>query len=68
MARRPRVCPAGYAQHVVQRGNNRGVCFASDDDYIAYAHWLKEGAEKYGIGVHAWVFMTNHVHLLVTPS
>lgn len=68
MARKPRICPAGYPQHIIQRGNNRSVCFASDDDYIAYAHWLKEGAEKYGIAVHAWVLMTNHVHLLVTPS
>ena len=68
MARKTRICPAGFTQHVVQRGNNRSACFANDDDYIAYAHWLKEGAEKYGIAVHAWVFMTNHVHLLVTPG
>lgn len=68
MARKPRVCPAGFAQHVVQRGNNRSVCFASEADFIAYAHWLKEGADKYDIAIHAWVFMTNHVHLLLTPS
>ena len=68
MARKPRICPAGYTQHIVQRGNNRSVCFASDDDYIAYAHWLQEAADKYGIAVHAWVLMTNHVHLLITPS
>lgn len=68
MARKPRICPAGYAQHIVQRGNNRSVCFAGAEDYAAYAHWLKEGAEKYGVAVHAWVFMSNHVHLLVTPS
>ena len=53
---------------VVQRGNNRQACFADDADLKAYAHWLREGAEKYGVSVHAWVFMTNHVHLLVTPS
>jgi putative transposase len=33
----------------------------------AYANWLYEGAEKFGVDVHAWVFMTNHVHLLLTP-
>jgi putative transposase len=34
---------------------------------MAYANWLKEAAKKYGMAVHAWVFMTNHIHLLVTP-
>lgn len=67
MPRRPRLCPAGIPQHVVQRGNNRQVCFASDEDLKAYAHWLHEGAQKCHVKVHAWVFMTNHVHLLVTP-
>jgi putative transposase len=33
----------------------------------AYANWLKEAAKRYGMAVHAWVFMTNHIHLLVTP-
>jgi len=68
MARKPRICPAGYAQHIVQRGHNRRACFAGEADYAAYAHWLAEGAKKYDIAIHAWVFMTNHTHLLVTPS
>jgi putative transposase len=53
---------------VVQRGNNREVCFADEADLKAYANWLGEAADKYAVGVHAWIFMTNHVHLLVTPS
>jgi len=53
---------------VVQRGNNRQVCFADDADLKAYANWLREAADKYSVAIHAWVFMTNHVHLLVTPS
>lgn len=68
MPRRTRLCPAGIPQHVVQRGNNRQVCFASDDDLKAYANWLFEASQKYRVQVHAWVFMTNHVHLLVTPG
>jgi len=52
----------------VQRGNNRQVCFESDDDIAAYANWLCEAALKYDVLIHAWVFMTNHVHLLVTPQ
>lgn len=68
MPRRPRQCPPGYPVHVVQRGNNRQACFASETDLKAYANWLLEAAEKYEIDVHAWVFMTNHVHLLMTPQ
>ncbi len=66
MPRRPRVCLPGIPVHVVQRGNNRQVCFASDADLAAYANWLAEGSAKYGLEIHGWVFMTNHVHLLLT--
>ncbi len=68
MARQRRFCPVGLPQHVVQRGNNRQVCFGGEEDLAAYANWLKEYADKFGVSVHAWVFMTNHVHLLVTPN
>ena len=54
--------------HVVQRGNNRQVCFAKDADMAAYANWLGEYAEKFCVAIHGWVFMTNHVHLLLTPQ
>ncbi len=67
MPRRPRNCPAGVPQHVVQRGVNRQICFTSDNDLAAYANWLFEGSLKYEVDIHAWVFMTNHVHLLLTP-
>ena len=53
--------------HAVQRGNNRQMCFADEADFKAFAHWLREAADKYVVDVHAWVFMTNHVHLLLTP-
>ena len=68
MARLPRFCPAGLPQHIIQRGNNRSTCFASEQDFAAYANWLKEYAQQFDVAVHAWVFMTNHVHLLVTPG
>lgn len=67
MARLPRIAPIGIPQHVIQRGNNRQVCFCCDEDFIAYAGWLREYAAQYRVQVHAWVFMTNHVHLLLTP-
>jgi len=68
MARLPRLCLPGIPQHIIQRGNNRQACFASQEDFSAYAHWLEESAKKNNVKIHAWVFMTNHVHLLVTPE
>jgi putative transposase len=68
MPRRARFCPAGYPVHIIQRGNNRQAVFACDADMAAYAHWLKEGAGRFEVSIHGWVFMTNHVHLLATPS
>ncbi|MDZ7828278.1 MAG: transposase [Halofilum sp. (in: g-proteobacteria)] len=68
MARRNRACPAGIAQHLIQRGNNRQPCFGATEDFAAYAHWLREASERFEVSVHAWVFMTNHVHLLATPE
>ena len=68
MPRQARFCPAGYPIHLLQRGNNRQSIFTGDSDLAAYAHWLAEGAGKFGVSIHGWVFMTNHVHLLATPS
>jgi putative transposase len=51
----------------IQRGNNRSVCFHAEEDYQFYLHYLKEFAEKFGCAIHAYVLMTNHVHLLLTP-
>lgn len=68
MPRRPRYCPKNTPVHVIQRGNNRQACFTSDNDIALYANWLSLGAQKYDVQVHAWVFMTNHVHLLLTPQ
>ncbi|GAB7562010.1 transposase [Methylobacillus methanolivorans] len=68
MVRLPRVCPVGIPQHIIQRGNNRQTCFASEDDFSAYLSWLKAYSKKFDVAVHAWVLMTNHVHLLCTPK
>lgn len=67
MARLPRICPPGIPQHIIQRGNNRQVCFVDKTDFAAYADWLYQASQAYDVTVHAWVFMDNHVHLLATP-
>lgn len=68
MARRPRLKLAGITLHIIQRGNNRSACFFSDDDYLFYLSQLQRICRNEGISVHAYVLMTNHVHLLITPT
>jgi putative transposase len=55
-------------QHIVQRGINREPCFFADEDYFSYLHWLQKAAADWHCAIHAYVLMTNHVHLLVTPD
>lgn len=68
MPRRARVMLANVPAHVIQRGNNRQACFFADDDYHVYLKWLEEYAELESCRVHAYVLMTNHVHLLLTAN
>lgn len=68
MARKPRVYIPGIPSHVVQRGVDRSVTFFTDDDYHFYLTCLDEARQRYDVAVHAYVLMTNHVHLLMTPS
>jgi len=68
MARLPRLNIPNIPQHVVQRGNNRQVCFFSKQDYAVYLDKLKDCSRKYRVDVHSFILMTNHVHLLMTPS
>ena len=68
MARLPRLNIPDIPQHVIQRGNNRSVCFFSEEDYSVYLDKLKEFSIKHKVAVHSYVLMPNHVHLLVTPS
>ena len=67
MTRPRRYCPPNIPVHVNQRGNNRCDCFYSSDDKATFFKYLKQGAKKYDVDVHAWVLMSNHFHLLLTP-
>jgi putative transposase len=68
MPRLPRLDLAGLPQHIVQRGNDRRPCFFQDIDHLRYLDELREICLRESCAVHAYVLMTNHVHLLVTPS
>lgn len=67
MPRLPRPVVPDIPLHIIQRGNNRQPCFFGDSDYFVYLDLLKAYAYKAGCRVHAYVLMTNHVHLLITP-
>ena len=67
MPRKPRFNLIGMPQHVIQRGNNREPCFYAEEDYRRYLGDLHTSAEKFQCRIHAYVLMTNHAHLLVTP-
>ena len=68
MPRKPRFYLPNVPVHIVQRGHSREPVFFEDQDYATYVHWLKEGSKKYRLAIHAFVLMTNHIHLLATPE
>ena len=68
MARLPRYVIPNQPQHIIQRGNNRQVIFAADADYQFFRDALVDAAAKHGLKIHAYVWMTNHIHLLATPQ
>lgn len=68
MPRRPRLSLANVPSHIIQRGNNRQACFFADEDYCSYLGWLGEYAARAHCQIHAYVLMTNHVHLLISAD
>ena len=68
MPRMGRIVLPNYPHHVVQRGHNRQVVFATEDDYQRYLGDLRELKDVFGVKVYAYCLMTNHVHLLLAPG
>ena len=68
MPRGARVILPHVAVHIVQRGHDRRECFREETDYLVYLANLHELSATTGCAVHAYCQMTNHVHLLLTPS
>jgi putative transposase len=68
MARLPRYFIPGCPQHIILRGNNRQAIFAADADLRFWRDCLVEAAARFGLAIHAYVWMTNHVHLLASPG
>lgn len=68
MARLPRLILIGQPQHVIVRGVNKEPIFYANEDYEFYLEKLKAACDKHDCDLHAYVLMTNHVHLLITPN
>ena len=68
MARLPRYFVKGVPLHIILRGNNREPIFANDEDCQFFREALLDAAKRHGMAVHAYVFMTNHIHLLASPA
>lgn len=68
MPRRPRLVLPGVPIHLLQRGVDLQACFFDDADRRAYLDDLAKIAADVGCAIHAYVLVTNHVHLLLTPT
>lgn len=68
MPRQPRIELPEVPLHIVQRGVNRCAVFIDDDDRYHYLHLLMEKSRKLEVSIHAYVLMSNHVHLLATSA
>lgn len=68
MPRRARSYIPDLPYHIVQRGNNREACFIEPEDYLFYLELWKNISKRYGVSVHAYCLMTNHIHFLVSPE
>ena len=67
MPRLPRAFVEGIPVHVTLRGVDRQDVFRTDGDRTRFLDVLKEASVRAGVSIHAYVLMTNHVHLLATP-
>lgn len=68
MPRKPRIHVPGGLYHVTLRGNGRQSIFFADLDRRRWMRLLADGIERYRCRIHAYCWMTNHVHMVVQVS
>jgi putative transposase len=61
MSRGARFVISAFAHHAIQRGHNRQVVFATDEDFQCYLGNLTSALR------YEYCLMTNQVHLLLVP-
>lgn len=68
MPRTPRIDLPGLPQHLISRGNNRQDIFFCEGDRGVFLRYLAQSCEDNDCAVHAFVLMSNHVHVLATGN
>jgi len=68
MARLPRLVVPLQPHHIIQRGHDKQAVFRDAADHDIFLDWLKEGARRFKLAIHAYVLMPDHIHLLATPT
>ena len=68
MPRRPRLSLPEVPLHVVHRGTDRCAIFLDERDFRVYSNIIGDASHRAKCAIHAYVLMTNHVHLLVSPT
>ena len=63
--RRRRLHVPGACYHVTLRGNHRQDIFFDDDDRLRLDSYVAAALERVGARIHAYCWMTNHIHLLI---
>jgi len=65
MPRLPRLHVPGGLYHVILRGNSRQPIFFDADDRRRWESLIENGLRRYRHRIHAYCWMTNHVHMAV---
>ena len=68
MARLPRLVVPHQPHHIIQRGNGRNTVFYDTEDHLVFLMRLREAAKQYKVAIHAYVLMSNHIHVLASPA
>jgi putative transposase len=68
MPRPPRTDYPGAIHHVYVRGVARTVVAVDADDYQHELHLLERAVSRFDLVCHAWCFLPNHSHLLLTSQ
>ncbi|MDQ7072874.1 MAG: transposase [Gammaproteobacteria bacterium] len=68
MARLPRIVIPNQPLHIMHRGNNHQDIFESEEDMARIIEDITHALSKTDCYLHAYVIMTNHLHLLITPK
>ena len=68
VARLPRLHVPGGFYHVTLRGNHRQPIFYREEDHGLLDTVFAETVQKHGATVHAYCWMTNHLHALIQVS